>query len=235
MVRAATAAPRFHWENWLLLLLWWDCYIDELKFCLFKSYTWLIAISCLFANELYEWNITQTNFCAILMSLENKYPCILARILAVHALAFSESKQGATGSCLWAALHPTSMTFRRQWFPYQSAGTLRLSARGLVSTYIIGESGHKYHFCRDKHVFVATNVILSRQKFRRDFVDKRRVLSRQKWYLWQLPPMIHMSPFSEEKGNHFLLYAVIFRVPGVGTRPETARPLTASRFPDHVS
>ena len=32
---------------------------------------------------------------------------------------------------------------------------------------------HKYHFCRDKHVFVAT-----------------KLLSRQKWYLWQLPPVI---------------------------------------------
>ena len=97
----------------------------------------------------------------ILVSQANKYPCILARILAVRALAFSESKQGATGSCLWAALHRTSKTFRRRWFPYQSAGTLRPSA-GLVSTCITDESCHKYHFCRHKHVFVATNRILSR-------------------------------------------------------------------------
>ena len=34
-------------------------------------------------------------------------------------------------------------------------------------------------FCHDKHMFVATNTCLSWQ-----------VLSWQKWYLWQLPPMI---------------------------------------------
>ena len=34
-------------------------------------------------------------------------------------------------------------------------------------TNIIGRSCHKYNFCRDKHVFVATKV-LSRQKFCRD-------------------------------------------------------------------
>ena len=58
-------------------------------------------------------------------------------------------------------------------------------------------------FCRDKHNFVATNIILSQQKFGRDkhaFVATKDVfcrdkhaakrLSRQKRYLWQLPPMI---------------------------------------------
>ena len=41
---------------------------------------------------------------------------------------------------------------------------------------------------RDKIMFVATKICLSRQAF---FCrDKRRVLSRQKLYLWQLPPMI---------------------------------------------
>ena len=33
---------------------------------------------------------------------------------------------------------------------------------------IIGGSCHKYHFCRDRHVFVVTNIILSRHKFCRD-------------------------------------------------------------------
>jgi len=52
--------------------------------------------------------------------------------------------------------------------------------------------------CHDKHVFVATNIILLRQAY--VCRDKRRVLcfsrqtfcllSRQKWYLWQFPPMI---------------------------------------------
>ena len=94
---------------------------------------------------------------------------------------------------------------------------------------IIGGSCHKYHFCRGKHTFVATNtclsrqntffcrdksmlavtknvsrenclsrqiatkiICLSRQKFYRDkhiFVATDTCLSRQKLYLWQLPPM----------------------------------------------
>ena len=71
----------------------------------------------------------------------------------------------------------------------------------------------KYVFCCDKNVFVATNIILLQQKFCRDkhifCRDKRHVLlwqtlvcrdklvfvatkhlSRQKWYLYQLPPII---------------------------------------------
>ena len=50
-------------------------------------------------------------------------------------------------------------------------------------------------FCRDKDnfkgekgIFVAANILLSRQKTR--FVAKNRCLSRQKGNLWQLPPMI---------------------------------------------
>ena len=46
---------------------------------------------------------------------------------------------------------------------------------------IIGESCHKYHFCRDKRVFV-------RQKT--SFVTTKICMSRQKLYFWQLPPMI---------------------------------------------
>ena len=59
-------------------------------------------------------------------------------------------------------------------------------------------------FCRDKILFVATNLILSRQNFHRESILlKRRKtcfvatntcvtkhLSRQKWYLRQLTPMI---------------------------------------------
>ena len=102
---------------------------------------------------------------------------------------------------------------------------------------IIGGSCHKYHFCekkivatntclsrqrpvsRDKHVFVATKVCSSRQKFSRDKQfcrDKSIVatsillsqqktcfvvtkcLSRQKWYLWQFPPVIQ----GEESEHH---------------------------------
>ena len=87
---------------------------------------------------------------------------------------------------------------------------------------IIGGSCHKYHFCRDKYVFAATKhvfcrdksmlvatkllspqtrvcrhifatiffILLSRQKTR---------LSRQKLYLWQLPPMIEKGPSSIER------------------------------------
>ena len=71
----------------------------------------------------------------------------------------------------------------------------------------------KYHFCRHKG-FVATNILLSLQKFCLDTHtfcrDKRRVfrdkhmfvatntcLSRQKWYLWQLPPMILYSTLAQ--------------------------------------
>ena len=60
------------------------------------------------------------------------------------------------------------------------------------------------NICRDKHVllrqiFVATNIILSRQtrlssqkKYAccdKTFVATKLCLSWQKWYLWQLPPM----------------------------------------------
>ena len=63
----------------------------------------------------------------------------------------------------------------------------------------------RQNFCHDKHLFVVTNIILSWQNICCDkhiFVmtkdvfchDKHtsvgtKLLSRQKWYLWQLPPM----------------------------------------------
>ena len=45
---------------------------------------------------------------------------------------------------------------------------------------IIGRSCHKYHFCRNKG-FVAASILLSQQK----------------WYLWQLPPVIVLMVFAE--------------------------------------
>ena len=57
--------------------------------------------------------------------------------------------------------------------------------KSLVATIIL-LSGQKTCFGRDKHELVWTKVSLSRQTF----VDK--YLSRQKWYFWQLPPMIEM-------------------------------------------
>ena len=61
--------------------------------------------------------------------------------------------------------------------------------------------------CCDKHVFVATNIILSWQAY---FCrDKRRVLSQQKWYLWQLPPMIeHQGQSPPWQGTRGVLWPV---------------------------
>ena len=47
-------------------------------------------------------------------------------------------------------------------------------------------------FCRNKHTFVTTKVL----RIKHTFVATKDVflcLSRQKWYLWQLPPMILIS------------------------------------------
>ena len=58
-------------------------------------------------------------------------------------------------------------------------------------TTITGGSCHKYNFCCDKY-FVATSILLLHQKM--CFVATN-LLSWQKLYLWQLPPMIdHSSP-----------------------------------------
>ena len=74
---------------------------------------------------------------------------------------------------------------------------------------IIGRSCHKYHFCGDKsfvvandeHMFVVTKhvfchdrrCVLSQQTHvcydKHEFVTTK-VLLRQRWYLWRLPPMI---------------------------------------------
>ena len=70
----------------------------------------------------------------------------------------------------------------------------------LAGNFIIGRSCHKYNFCHDKHVFVASKrVSLPWQKFCHDkimFVVTKLCLSQQKWYLWQLLPMIKFgSPY----------------------------------------
>ena len=58
----------------------------------------------------------------------------------------------------------------------------------------------KYVFCRDKlsrqKYFIATNIILSRQKCcrgKQTFVATNTCLSRHKWHLWQLTPMIQAN------------------------------------------
>ena len=63
-------------------------------------------------------------------------------------------------------------------------------------------SGQKY-VCRDKHIFVATNVILSRQK----------------WYLWQLPPTMKFSVASRPPRTYGLFGT---RTPGRPPRLYTA-------------
>ena len=47
--------------------------------------------------------------------------------------------------------------------------------------------------CCDKHNFVATSIFLLWQKTCPVFVATK-LLSRQKWYLWQLPPVIALVP-----------------------------------------
>ena len=80
-------------------------------------------------------------------------------------------------------------------------------------TCVLSPKAYFCRDCRDRSLLVATNVLLrqnyicrdkylSWQKFCRNkntrqsyfCCDKRRVLSRQKWYLWQLPPVIALSP-----------------------------------------
>ena len=58
---------------------------------------------------------------------------------------------------------------------------LHCTQEGNGSSAIIGGSCHKYHFCSDKYVFVATNMCLSRQN--KSFVATKVCLSRQNVYL----------------------------------------------------
>ena len=69
------------------------------------------------------------------------------------------------------------------------------------------------YFCREKHVFVAskiffrTNIILSRQAY---FCrDKRCILSQQKLYLWQLPPVIEVAQQRDERDSRFTGYTFV--------------------------
>ena len=56
---------------------------------------------------------------------------------------------------------------------------------------IIGGSCHKDHFCHNKHVFCRYKSMLVTTKlclyWQNSFVMTKVSLSRQKWYLWQLP------------------------------------------------
>ena len=54
---------------------------------------------------------------------------------------------------------------------------------------VIGWSCHKYHSCRYKHVLVATKHVFCHDK---SMLVASILLSRQKRYLWQIPPMIHL-------------------------------------------
>ena len=67
----------------------------------------------------------------------------------------------------------------------------------LKTRSIIGGSCHRYHLCRDKHVFVATKHVFCRDK------SMFAALSRQTYFcvacvatnlLWQLPPVIAKFP-----------------------------------------
>ena len=53
---------------------------------------------------------------------------------------------------------------------------------------VTGRSCHKYHFCHDKSFVTASIFCHDKRHF--FVVTNTKVLSWQKWYLWQLPPMI---------------------------------------------
>ena len=53
-----------------------DSDIDEFNF-IYDFDTWLTVMFRLFLNALCKWNVTKANYCVILMSLANKYPCII--------------------------------------------------------------------------------------------------------------------------------------------------------------
>ena len=93
------------------------------------------------------------------------------------------------------------------------------------------------YVCRDKYFswqvlsrqkyFFATNIfffatkLLSRQAY---FCrDKRRVLSRQKWYLWQLPPMIQNGVFMTPSSTQSLVPPVLFTPTHYKTRSRRSR------------
>ena len=80
----------------------------------------------------------------------------------------------------------------------------RLCIYNLWSFSVIGGSCHEYHFCRDKNMLVVAKISsrkytnICRDKHVTDehtFVATKDVFCRdKKWYLWQLPSMIIISP-----------------------------------------
>ena len=63
-------------------------------------------------------------------------------------------------------------------------------------------------FCRGKHTYVATKDVLSRQAYFCCY--KTLVLSRQKWYLWQLPPIIQRSKKKKKKKKSHTVDFLLF-------------------------
>ena len=119
----------------------------------------------------------------------------------------------ATNTSLWN-YHAAGMLLRRllanlptprhgvvHWWPLSLAGAA-------TSIIFVATNTTKHVFCRDKSMFVTTKVCWSRQKYvGRDktcrdkhnlvatkvyfmlCLSRQILLSRQKWYLWQLPPI----------------------------------------------
>ena len=58
-----------------------------------------------------------------------------------------------------------------------------------------------FYFCRDKHNFVATKEVFCGNKH--VFVTTK-LLSRQKLYFWQLPPMIYTVRYTVHQDDHAL-------------------------------
>ena len=80
--------------------------------------------------------------------------------------------------------HPTVTPLSRGRFMDTAMPPCSLLSLAGAATSITRLLSRQMYACRDK-TFVATNIFLSRQIF----VATKR-LSRQNWYLWQLPPMI---------------------------------------------
>ena len=102
----------------------------------------------------------------------------------------------------------------------------KLSLAGATTSIIFVETRlllRQMYACRDKHVFVTTKLssrqayfyrdklnfvatkIVCRDKQKTCFVAINTCLSRQKLYLWQLPPMILNDVVSGESGTGLLL------------------------------
>ena len=118
---------------------------------------------------------------------------------------------------------------------------LRLAESSLTMHSIIGGSCYQYHFCRDKSMFVARkkkkawtyfcrdkhNFVATKDVFCRNkhvFVATNtcfiatKLLSRQKLYLWQLPPIIALRfPLAHRRkifsfGVFFVLFFMCQRI-----------------------